>query len=72
MVAKPAGNDAVVHDRLVGLVEEVRLPALGEVRRRPRLKLLELSIRRADLDASVDAVGGERTSAVESPLVKDL
>lgn len=48
-----------MHDRLVRLVLEVRFPALGEVRRRPPLKVLELLLSRPDLDTSIDTVGGK-------------
>jgi hypothetical protein len=72
MVAKPTGNDAVMHHRLVGLVLEVRIPAALEVRSRPVLELLELFLGWPDLDAGLDAVGRQRACALESPLVKDL
>ena len=56
VVTEPTRNDGVVHDRLVGLVLEVRLPSLGEVRGRPGLELLKLLGSRADLYASLDTV----------------
>jgi hypothetical protein len=60
-----------VHDRLVGLVLEVGVPAILEVRGRPGLDLLELLFGGPDLDAGIDAVGGERASALEVPFVID-
>lgn len=72
VVTEPTGNDTVVHDGLVGLVLEVRLPSVGEVGSGPALKVPELLLCGTDLDTSVNAVGGERASSLEVPLVKDL
>jgi hypothetical protein len=72
VVTKPAGNDAVVHHGLVGLVLEVGVPAALEVRSRPVLELLELFLSRADLDAGFDAVGGEWTGSFQCPLIENL
>lgn len=71
VVSEPAGNDRVMHDWLVRLVLEVRLPALFEVRSRPGLEVAELLFGWADLDACFDAVCGERAGTLEIPLVKD-
>lgn len=59
VVTEETSNHRVMHDRLVRLVLEVRFPALGEVRRRPPLKVLELLLSRPDLDTSIDTVGGK-------------
>jgi hypothetical protein len=72
VVAEPTSNDRVVHDRLVGLVLEVRVPTRAELGARPAVHLLELLLSRADLNTSINAVGGKRTSAVDLPLLKDL
>jgi len=72
VVAEPAGNDGVVHDWLVGLVLEVRVPTRAELWARPAVHLVELLLGRADLDTSIDAVGCERTGTVDVPLVEDL
>ena len=72
MVTEPTRNDGVVHDRLVGLVLEVRLPSLGEVGGRPGLELLKLLGSRADLHASLDTVRRQGAGAVQLPLVEDL
>lgn len=71
MIAEPTSNDAVMHHRLVGLVLEIRLPAILEVWRRPRLELLELLGRGANLDTGIDTVRGEGASALEGPFIKD-
>jgi len=72
VVTEPTSNDRVVHDRLVGLVLEVGVPAGAELGAWPAVHLLELVLSRADLDTSLNAVGGERTSAVDLPLLEDL
>jgi hypothetical protein len=72
VVTEPAGNDTVVHDGLVGLVLEVGLPSIGEVGSGPALKVPELLLCGTDLDTGVNAVGGERASSLEVPLIKDL
>lgn len=61
-----------MHHRLVGLLLEVRQPAVFEVRRRPGFELLELFIRRPDLDAGVDAVRGQWASPLQLPLIENL
>lgn len=48
-----------MHNRLVRLVLEVRLPSLSEMRRGPLLKLLEFVLSRSDLHTSLDTVGGK-------------
>lgn len=58
VITEPAGNNAVVHHGLVGLILKVGVPAALEVRSRPVLELLELFLSRADLDAGFDAIGG--------------
>ena len=71
VIAEPAGDDGVMHDGLVGLVLEVRLPALGEVGGGPGLELAELLFGGADLDACFDTVCRERAGAFEVPFVED-
>lgn len=72
VVAEPAGDDRVVHDWLVGLVFEVTVPAGAELRAGPLIHGRQLVLRRPDLDACFDAVGGQGTGAVEVPLIEDL
>ena len=60
-----------MHDRLVRLVLEVAIPATLEMWSRPLLHLLELLLRRPDLNASLDAIGGQWSSAFEVPLIED-
>lgn len=72
VVTEPAGNDTVVHDGLVRLVLEVRLPAVGEVGSGPALKVPKLLLCGTDLDTGLNAVGGKRASSLEVPLIKDL
>lgn len=71
VITEEAGNHRVMHNRLVRLVLEVRLPALSEMRRRPPLEVLELLLSRSDLDTSLNAVGGKGSSALLVPLIKD-
>lgn len=72
VVTEPAGNDTVVHDGLVRLVLEVRLPSVGEVGSGPALKVPELLLCGTDLDTGFNAIGGKRASSLEMPLIKDL
>lgn len=72
MVAKEASNHRVMHDRLVRLVLEVRLPTLGEVRSGPPLEFFQFLLRWADLDTCVDAVRGKRTCSFQGPLIEDF
>jgi len=72
VVTEPTSNNRVVHDGLVGLVLEVRVPTRAELRARPAVHLLELLLGWANLDTSIDTVGGERTSSVDLPLLEDL
>jgi hypothetical protein len=72
VITEPTSNDRVVHDRLVRLVLEVRVPTRAELGARPAVHLLELLLSRTDLDTSVNTVGGKRTSAVDLPLLEDL
>ena len=60
-----------MHDRLVGLVLEVAVPATAEVRRWPCVHLVELLFSRANLDTSIDAVGSKRTGTLDVPFVED-
>jgi hypothetical protein len=60
-----------MHDRLVGLVLEIAVPATLEVRSRPRLHLFQLLLSWTNFDTSVDAIGGERSCAFDIPFIKD-
>lgn len=71
MVAEPACNDGVVHHGLIGLLLEIRLPAVFEVGGWPFLELLQLLLSRSDFDTGVNAVGGKGACAFEIPLLKD-
>lgn len=72
MVAEPAGNDGIMHHGLVGLVLEVRLPALGEVGSRPGFEFLELRLVRSNLDPGVDSVSRKWPCPLQVPLVEHL
>jgi hypothetical protein len=72
VVAKPARDHRVVHDRLVRLVLEVAVPATAELWAGPAVHLFELFFGGTNLDASVDAVGGKRASAIDVPLIEHL
>ena len=72
MVTEPTSDDRVVHDWLIRLVLEVRVPTRPELWARPAVHLLELLFGRTDLDTSINTIGCERTCAVDVPLVEDL
>jgi hypothetical protein len=72
VITKESSNDRVMHDRLVRLVLEVAVPTRAEFVHWPRVHLLELLLRGANLDTGFDAVGGKRTSAIDVPLLEDL
>jgi hypothetical protein len=72
VVTKPTSNNRVVHNGLVGLVLEVRVPARAELLAWPAVHHLEFFLSGSDLDTSLDTVGSERTSAVDIPLLEDL
>lgn len=72
VVTEPACNDRVVHDRLVRLVLEVRVPSRAELRAGPAVHLSELIFGWADLDPSLDTVSRKRASAVDIPLVENF
>lgn len=67
-------NNGVVHDRLVWLVLEVAIPSASglEVGRGPGLHLCQFFLSRTDLHTSLNAIGRERTSALEVPFFIDL
>lgn len=71
VVTKPTSNDRVVHNRLVGLFLKVGLPAILKVRSRPLLEFIQFLLGRTNLDTSVDAVGSQRSSPLEIPLIED-
>ena len=72
VVSEGAGYDGVVHHRLVGLVLEIAIPARTELMTAPAVHLLEFFLRRADLDAGLDAIGGEGSAASDIPFLEDL
>jgi hypothetical protein len=72
MVTKPPSNNRVVHNRLVRLVLEVRVPTRAELLAGPAVHHRKFLFCRPDLHTSFDTVGGERTGAVDVPLLKDL
>lgn len=61
-----------MHDGLVRLVPEIRLVTLREVWGRPLLHVAELLLSRPNFDTGIDTVGGQWTSALLIPLIKDL
>jgi len=61
-----------MHDWLVGLVLEVAVPATAKLWAGPAVHLFELLFGGTNLDASLDTVGGKRTSAVDIPLIENL
>lgn len=71
VVTKPARDDAVVHDGLIGLVLKVGFPAVREVRSRPPFEVFELLFSRPDLDTGINSVGGQWACALEVPFFKD-
>lgn len=58
MVAEPTRDHRIVHHRLVGLLCEIRLPAVLEMGSWPGLKLFQFFLRRADLNTRLDTIGG--------------
>jgi len=70
VVAEPPADYRIVHNGLVRLSLEVRIPARPEVWGGPVFELLELLRSWPDLDAGFDAVGSEGTGAFEVPFVK--
>lgn len=72
VVTEPTGNDSPVHDGLVGLVLEVAVPALDELREGRSGHVIQILLVRSPLDSSFDSIRCQRTSAVQLPLVEDL
>lgn len=72
MITEPTGDDGVVHDRLVGLVLEVRVPSRAELRAWPAIHLLEFVLSWTDLDTCIDTIGRKWTGTVDVPLIEDL
>lgn len=69
MVGVCSGDDGAKHDGLVGLVLEVSVPELVEL----RAHLLELRLGRANLEASVDGVRRQLgLLGADLPLVEHL
>lgn len=60
-----------MHDWLIGLVLEVRIPSRAELWAWPRVHHLEFLLSGSDLNTSFDTIGGEWTSAVDVPLLED-
>lgn len=71
VVTEPARDDGVVHDGLVGLVLEVRVPSALELGSGPSPHLSKLLLSWADLDTGINTVGGERAGSLDVPLVDD-
>jgi hypothetical protein len=73
MVAKPASNDRVMHDRLVRFIFEVLVPStLGDkLGRGPLRHLIQLRLGWSGLHARLDTICCKRTGAFEVPLVED-
>lgn len=61
-----------MHNGLVGLVLEVAVPATPEFWTRPLVHNGELFLSGADLHTGFNAVGRERASAVDIPLLEHL
>jgi hypothetical protein len=61
-----------MHDWLVGLILEIAVPSRPEFAARtwPAVHLSEFFLSRPDLDTSLNTVGGQRTSAIDVPLVE--
>lgn len=59
-----------MHDWLVGLVLEITVPTTSESFCGPCFHRLELFLGRSNLDAGVNAVGGEWSRAFDVPLVE--
>lgn len=60
-----------MHDWLVGLVLEVAVPSTAEVWSWPRVHLVEFLLSRANLDTSIDAIGGKWAGALDVPFIED-
>jgi hypothetical protein len=71
VVAEPAGDDGIVHDRLVRFVLEIAIPATSELLAGPAIHHIKLFLSRPDLDSGFDAVGGKWAGAVDVPLLED-
>jgi hypothetical protein len=71
VVAKPACDDGVVHDRFVGLIFEIAVPPRAELWTRPLVHHVKFFFCRAYLNASFDTICGERSGAVNVPLLED-
>jgi hypothetical protein len=71
VVAKPSCDDGVVHDRFVGLIFEIAVPSRAELWTRPLVHHVKFFFCRAYLNASFDTICGERSGAVNVPLLED-
>lgn len=58
VVTKPARDNTIVHDWLVGLVLKVGSPSVTEMRSRPPFELFKLLFGRPDLDTGINTIGG--------------
>lgn len=72
VLTEPAGNDRIVHDRLIRLVFEIAVPTGTELWAVIVVHLLELLLRRTDLNTGINTVRGKWSGAVEVPLVEYL
>lgn len=72
VVAKPTSDNGVMHHRLVRLVLEVCLPAVGELGCGPGLKLFKFLLIRADFYTSLDTISGKGSGSLQRPFVVDL
>jgi hypothetical protein len=61
-----------MHNRLIRLILKIAIPPSPKFLARPAIHHIELFLRRPDLDTGFNAVGGERTRAVDVPLLEDL
>ena len=60
-----------MHNRLVGLVLEIRLPTTSEVWSGPSIHLLEFFLSRTNLDTCVDTISSQWPGTLDVPLIKD-
>jgi hypothetical protein len=72
MIPKPSSNNTIMHNRLIRLILEIAIPASPKLLARPAIHHIELFLRRPDLDTSFNTIRGERTRAVDVPLLEDL
>jgi hypothetical protein len=71
VITEPSCNNRVMHNRLVGFILEVAVPAALEVWSRPRLHLFQLLFSWTNLDTSIDAIGGKWSCALDVPFIEN-